>query len=85
LKQSGADDSGDRSFSIELRDKKNLRTITIENSRGTVIIEGKMGKTHEINHVEGVMLEICCSDGVLRVDLSDEELNSILKKKKGAK
>ncbi|TRO50586.1 hypothetical protein E2P71_10265 [Candidatus Bathyarchaeota archaeon] len=72
----------DRSFSIELRDKTNLRTITIENGRGTVIIEGKMGKTLEINHVEGVMLEICCSDGVLRVDLSEEEFESIIKRKK---
>lgn len=73
---------GDRSFSIELRNKKNLRTITIENGRGKVIIEGKMGKTLEINHVEGVMLEICCSDGVLRVDLSEEEFESIIKKRK---
>ena len=73
---------GDRSFSIELRNKKNLRTITIENGRGKVIIEGKMGKTLEINQVEGVMLEICCSDGVLRVDLSEEEFESIIKKRK---
>ncbi len=73
----------DRSFSIELKDKKNLHTITIEGSRGAVIIEGKMGKTQEISHVEGVMLEICCSDGVLRVDLSNEELESIIAKKTG--
>jgi hypothetical protein len=69
-----------RSFSIELKNKRNLRTITIGDKRGTVLLEGRMGETLEINHVDDIMLEICCSEGVLRVDLDKVELKSLIAK-----
>jgi hypothetical protein len=67
------------SFSIELKSKEFLRNVTIANSiEKTVLIEGFLGELEEVSLVEGALLELRGSNGILRVDLKEEELKKLL-------
>jgi hypothetical protein len=71
-------------FSIELKSKEYLKRVAIPTEAGdTVLIEGFLGELEEVDLVEGVMLEIEGANGILRMDLKEEELNTLLKKRKG--
>jgi hypothetical protein len=71
-------------FSIELKSKEYLKRVAIPTEAGdTVLIEGFLGELEEVDLVEGVMLEIKGANGILRMDLKEEELNTMLKKRKG--
>jgi hypothetical protein len=71
-------------FSIELKSKEYLKRVAIPTEAGdTVLIEGFLGELEEVDLVEGVMLEIKGANGILRMDLKEEELNTLLKKRKG--
>jgi len=71
-------------FSIELKSKECLKRVAIPSEAGdTVLIEGFLGELEEVDLVEGVMLEIKGANGILRMDLKEEELNTLLKKRKG--
>jgi hypothetical protein len=75
---------GKHTFSIELKSKEYLKLITIpKDVEDTVSIEGFLGELEEIDLVEGVMLEIKGANGILRMDLTEEELDTLLKKGKG--
>jgi len=57
-------------FSIELKSKEFLRNVMISNRMGeTVLVEGFLG--------EGAMLELRGSNGVLRMDLKEEEFERL--------
>lgn len=72
---------GSHSFSIELRSKEFLRNVMISNRTGeTVLVEGFLGELEEVSLVEGVMLELRGSNGVLRMDLKEEELEKLFDK-----
>jgi len=67
-------------FSIELKSKEFLRNVMIANRTGeTVLVEGFLGELEEVGLVEGAMLELRGSNGVLRIDLKKEELDRLLK------
>jgi hypothetical protein len=69
---------GNHAFSIELKSKEFLRNIMISNRTGeTVLVEGFLGELEEVSLVEGAMLELRGSNGVLRVDLKEEELRRL--------
>jgi hypothetical protein len=71
-------------FSIELKSKEYLKRVAIPTEAGdTVLIEGFLGELEEVDLVEGVMLEIEGANGILRMDLKEEELSTLLKKRKG--
>jgi len=71
-------------FSIELISKKYLKLVAIPNDAGdNVLIEGFLGKLEAVDLVEGVMLEIQGTNGNLRIDLKEEELKKLLKKRRG--
>jgi hypothetical protein len=75
---------GKHTFSIELKSKEYLKRVAIPTEAGdTVLIEGFLGELEEVDLVEGVMLEIKGANGILRMDLKEEELNTLLKKRKG--
>jgi hypothetical protein len=75
---------GKHTFSIELKSKEYLKRVAIPTEAGdTVLIEGFLGELEEVDLVEGVMLEIKGAKGILRMDLKEEELNTLLKKRKG--
>ena len=71
-------------FSFELKSKEYMKRVAILNEAGdTVLIEGFLGELEAVDLVEGVMLEIKATNGILRMDLKEEELNTLLKKGKG--
>ena len=73
---------GKHTFSIELKSKEFLKRVAIPTEAGdNVLIEGFLGELKEIDLVEGVMLEIKGANGILRMDLKEEELNTLLKKR----
>jgi hypothetical protein len=74
----GLEEVEKHAFSIELKSKKYLKLVAIPNDTGdNVLIEGFLGELEAIDLVEGVMLEIRGTNGTLKMDLKEEELNKI--------
>ena len=68
------------SFAIEMKSKKYVKTISISNEEhNRVLFEGYLGDLKKLAHIEGRMLEINCSNGVLRLDLNERELRNLNK------
>ena len=64
-----------RVFSIELKSKRNLKNVTLNNgSSDSVLLEGSIGELIAAKFAEGVILEVIGKDGILRVDLGEEEI-----------
>ena len=64
-----------RVFSVELKSKRNLKNVTLTNgSSDSVLLEGTIGEFIQAKFAEGIILEVIGKDGVLRVDLSEEEI-----------
>ncbi len=64
-----------RVFSVELNSRKDLKNITLENGgNDKVTIEGTIGKLLAARFEEEVILEIVGTDGVIRIDLCDDEI-----------
>jgi len=73
-------DRNEHSFSIEMGSKGDLSHVSITDESDGVLIKGKLGEIVEISHPEGLMVEIVGDLGVLRLDLSMEELDKMNKK-----
>ncbi len=70
----------ERSFSIELKSKTNLKNITLNNNiQENAIVEGTIGELEHAGFVEDMVLEVVGGKGVLRIDISENEI-----KRKGA-
>jgi hypothetical protein len=66
-------------FSVELASKNFVKRLAIPgDSDDKVLIEGFLGELKEIGIIEGIMLEIQGTNGILRIDLSEEELRKLL-------
>jgi hypothetical protein len=69
---------GNHAFSIELKSKEFLRNVMISNRTGeTVLVEGFLGELEELSLIEGAMLELRGSNGVLRIDIKEDELKKL--------
>lgn len=67
--------SKERVFSIELKSKRNLKNITLTNgSSDSVLVEGTIGELVQATFAEGIILEVVGKDGILRVDLGEDEI-----------
>jgi hypothetical protein len=67
-------------FSVEIRSKNHVKSISISNdARDRVFFEGDLGVLEELVMVEGGMLKVRGTNGVLRVELSREELLNVLR------
>ena len=66
--------SGERVFTVELNSRNNVREVSAPNESQKVAIEGTIGSLQRACFVEDTVLELTGSGGVLRVDLSKEEL-----------
>ncbi len=65
----------ERIFSIELKSKRYLKNITLTNgSPDSVFVEGTIGKLVRATFTEGIILEVIGKDGVLRIDLREDEI-----------
>jgi hypothetical protein len=72
-------------FSIELKSKDFVKRFAMPNdSEGKVLIEGFLGEIKELTVIEGVMLSITGVNGVLRLDLKEEELRKLFQASNGA-
>jgi hypothetical protein len=73
--------TGEHAFSIEMRSKEFLRHISMsDKAQDPVLIEGFLGELEEIGIFESSMLEVRGANGVLRIDLKEEELRRVLPK-----
>jgi hypothetical protein len=69
--------SKERFFSVELKSKVNLKNITLTNGgHENVLVEGTIGELQHAGFAEGVILEIVGDKGVLRINLSQDEIRS---------
>ncbi len=74
----------EHSFSVEMKSKKHVRHISVSNeSHDRVLFEGSLGKLKELSMIEGAVLEVRGANGILRIDLSEDELRKMLYEKKG--
>lgn len=68
----------ERVFSVELNSKRNLKNVTLTNgSSDTVLVEGTIGQLLHATFKEGVILEVMGKNGVLRIDLSGDEIKKL--------
>ncbi len=71
----------EHAFSIEMKSKKHVRHMSISNeSHDRVLFEGFLGELKELSIVEGALLEVKGTNGILRIDLSEDELRKMLSK-----
>jgi hypothetical protein len=67
--------SKERVFSVELKSKKNLKNVTLTNGgTDSVLLEGTIGELVEAKFAEGIILEVVGKEGVLRLDLREDEI-----------
>jgi len=79
------DEKVERAFAIEMKPKKHAKHISLsDESHEHVLFEGFLGELEELSMIEGAVLEVRGANGVLRMDLSEDELCKMLFQKKGA-
>jgi hypothetical protein len=70
-------------FSVEIELKKHLTNVSISNKpHERVVIEGFLGELSEIEMIEDVLIQFTGVNGVLRIDLSKDELWDKFSRKK---
>jgi hypothetical protein len=68
----------EHSFSIEMKSKRYVKNISIsDEDHNLVLFQGFLGDLKTLSLVEGKMLEVKGSNGILRIDLSEEELRTM--------
>ena len=63
-----------RVFTIELKSGSDLKKLSVPNGAERFLMEGTIGSLKRADFVEDAVLELVGSEGVLRVDLSREDL-----------
>ena len=68
-------DDKERFFSVEMQSKANVKSVTMPNGGiDNVLIEGTIGRLQHATFVEGVVLEVLCDKGILRINLTRDEI-----------
>lgn len=77
----------ERSFSIELNSMLELKTVSLnDGTHENVLLEGTIGELEHARFTEEAILEIVGKRGIIRVDLSQDQLKSsaqIIKNQEG--
>jgi len=69
----------EHSFSVEMWSKRHVRSISIsDEAHDRVLFEGSLGELVELSLAEGDVLEFVGVNGVLRIDLTEEQLRKML-------
>lgn len=67
--------SKERFFSVELKSKNDFKNITLVNgSNDSFLVEGTLGELVQATFAEGVVLEVVGKNGVLRLDLGEDDI-----------
>ena len=65
----------ERFFSVELKSKVNLKNVTVrESGLENVLVEGTLGKLQHAEFADGVVLEVFGDKGVLRLNLTIDDI-----------
>ncbi len=65
----------ERFFSVELKSKNDFKNITLVNgSNDSFLVEGTLGELVQATFAEGVVLEVVGKNGVLRLDLGEDDI-----------
>ena len=68
-----------RVFSVEMKSKSHVKNISISNeAHDRVLFEGDLGELEEVVFIGGSMLEVRGSNGVLRVELGEDETRKLM-------
>lgn len=73
-----SEEKNHRFFSIELKSKQQIKNISMSNDKQkeSTLIEGTIGNLVEASFMEGVVLEVKGTRGVLRIDLQQQEVKT---------
>ncbi len=72
----------ERVFSVELKSKNSLKNITVTNgANDTVLVEGTIGELVQATFAEGIVLEVTGKNGVLRLDLEEQDIKRTFEQK----
>jgi hypothetical protein len=75
----------EHSFSIEMKSERCVRRVSfLDKEDGHVFFEGFLGKLKNISVVEDVMLEIEGKNGVLKLDITRQEIEKGLSSDKAS-
>lgn len=67
-------------FSVEMKSKRYVKNISIsDEAHDRVLFEGNLGKLLDASYVEGDVVELTGVNGVLRINLTYEQLQKIIK------
>jgi hypothetical protein len=66
----------ERFFSVELKSRINLKNVTLTNGgQENVLIEGSIGELQRAEFAEDMILEVVGDKGVLRINITREEIS----------
>ena len=69
----------EHSFSVEMKSEQSVRRMSfLDKENGQVFFEGFLGELKSVMMVEDLMLEVTGENGILRVDISKEEIEKFL-------
>jgi hypothetical protein len=73
----------EHSFSVEMKSERCVRRMSfLDKENGKVFFEGFLGELKNVAVVEGVMLEIEGTNGILKLDITQQEMEKCLNPKK---
>ena len=76
----------ERFFSVELKSKVCLKNVTLSNNGPeNVLLEGTIGQLQRAEFAENLILEVVGDKGVLRINLTRDEIKEKEKPEKEAK
>ena len=68
-------EENERFFSVELKSKVSIKNITLTNgAQENVLVEGSIGELQRAEFREGIILEVVGDKGVLRINLSLDDI-----------
>jgi hypothetical protein len=66
-------------FSVEIKSKSHVKNITIsDEAHDRVLFEGDLGDLEEVAFIGGSMLEVRGTNGVLRIELGEDETRKLM-------
>ena len=72
---------GEHSFSVEMKSQTFVNKMVLQES--CVVFEGFLGELKGVSIIEGLMLQIEGANGVLRLDITPNEIGTCLSANRG--
>ena len=73
MARKGEKESG-RVFSLELDSGSDLKKVSVPNGAQRLLLEGTIGTLKRVEFIENSVLELAGSTGIIRIDLSREDI-----------